>query len=229
MGRKLGRPKAGQELLTRERILETALRLIDLHGVEAFSMRRVAADLGVDPMAIYYHLPGKPAVLAGVVELVCAGLQLPPPGIGAWQERVRAVAESYRGLVRAHRNIALYLIADAEASVSAALEVNEALFEALLAAGLPPREVVRAADLVVDYVHGFALAEASGPVGASGERRELLAGLGRQPTGRFPALRGVLGGLNEDELRADFAAGLDIILAGIAARALSSQGLGVGG
>ena len=61
MGRRLGRPKAGQELLTRERILDAALRLVDEQGMAALSMRRLAAELGVDPMALYHHLPGKAA------------------------------------------------------------------------------------------------------------------------------------------------------------------------
>jgi AcrR family transcriptional regulator len=218
MARRLGRPKAGQELLTRQRILTAALRLVDEGGVEAFSMRRLAADLGVDPMAIYHHLPGKRAVLAGLVGLVCAELRLPAPGVGAWPERVRAVARAYRGLVLAHPNLARHLIADAEAATVAALEVNEALFEALAAAGLPAPAIVRAADLVVDYIHGFALAEAAGPVGQTSVWPELVARLDELPHERFPALRRVLGGLREDDRRADpFEAGLDIILAGIVA------------
>ena len=54
MGRRPGRPRAGNEKLTRERILRAALQLVDDHGVDALSMRRLAADLGVDPMAIYH-------------------------------------------------------------------------------------------------------------------------------------------------------------------------------
>ena len=52
----------------------------------------------------------------------------------------------------------------------AALEANEALFGALVEAGFPPRMVLGAADLLVDYVNGFALGEAGGPLGVPGER-----------------------------------------------------------
>src|SRR5262245_9635166 len=63
MARRPGRPRAGQAPLTRERILAAAMRLADEQGIASLSMRRLAADLGVDPMAIYHHLPGKAAVV----------------------------------------------------------------------------------------------------------------------------------------------------------------------
>lgn len=217
MGDKIGRPKAGQAPLNRDRILSAALGLVDKHGMKAFSMRRLAAELGVDPMAIYYHLPNKQAILAGLVERVCGELRLPPAGSGTWADRVRAVARAYHGLVRAHPELVLYLVTDRQAAAVAALTINEALYEALAEAGLPPRQIVRAADLVVDYVNGYALGEVSGAGGQPGEwpeLNELLAGL---PAGQFPALRRVIGGLTPEETGGDFGAGLEIILAGIAA------------
>ncbi len=68
MVRRTGRPKAGEEPLTRGRILKMALSLVDEHGMEALSMRRLAKELGVDPMAIYHHVPGKRALLTGLIE-----------------------------------------------------------------------------------------------------------------------------------------------------------------
>jgi AcrR family transcriptional regulator len=220
MGRRLGRPKAGQELLTRESILGAALRLVDEQGMAALSMRRLAAELGVDPMALYHHLPGKAAVIAGLVELVFAELRVPPAG-GAgedrpWPERVRAFARAYRDLARAHPHFVLHLVTHAEAGAAAALEASEALYAALAVAGLPPRLIVRAADLVVDYVNGVALAEVARPLGERGDRRELLALLREQPDAHAPTLRRVLDDLTEDDLRLDFEFGLDTLLAGLA-------------
>ena len=62
-----GRPRAGQEALSRGRILDAALRLVDEEGMGALSMRRLGAELGVNPMSIYHHLPGKGAVVSGLV------------------------------------------------------------------------------------------------------------------------------------------------------------------
>lgn len=217
MTRKIGRPKAGQEALTRERILATALELVDQHGMEALSMRRLATELGVDPMAIYYYLPNKRAILAGLVERVFAELRVPSTQGGSWPERVRAIARAYHALARAHPNLVLYLVTDRESAAVAALELNEALFEALLLAGLAPQMVVSAADLIVDYVNGYALAEASGPVGQPDEWRELWELLDKHPSKQFSAMRYVFNHLGGEAQADGFEAGLDIILAGIKA------------
>jgi AcrR family transcriptional regulator len=215
MARRIGRPKAGQETLTPERILATALDLVDQHGMEALSMRRLATELGIDPMAIYYHLPNKRAILAGMVERVFAELRVPSTQSGDWPERVRAIAHAYHALAMAHPNLVLYLVTDRASAAVAALELNEALFEALLLAGLTPQMVVRAADLIVDYINGYALAEASGPVGESAEWLELLALLDKHPPTQFSAMRHVFNHLSHEAEADGFEAGLDIIIAGI--------------
>lgn len=217
MGRRLGRPKAGQEMLTSDRILTTALRLIDEHGVEALSMRRLATELGVDPMAIYHHLPGKHAILAGLIEIVFNELQLPATENAAWQERVRDFARAYHSITRAHPNLVLYLVTDPKSCAEAALVANEVLYTALAAAGLSPQAIVLSADLVVDYLNGFALAESSGRLGHPGERQDLLTRLSEQRPERFPTMRWVFNNLTEDEIRADIEVGIEIILAGIEA------------
>lgn len=213
----MGRPKAGQELLSRERILSVALQMVDEQGMQAFSLRRLAAKLQVDPMALYYHLPNKQAILAGLVERVFAGLRLPPASRENWPEQVRAVARAYYGLARAHPHLVLYLVTDRASAAVAALDLNEALYGVLIEAGLSPQMIVQASDLVVDYVNGFALAEVSESTGQPDEWRELRELLDVQPSERFPALRYVFGNLAGEDSRDSFEAGLDIIVAGIAA------------
>jgi TetR/AcrR family tetracycline transcriptional repressor len=213
----MGRPKAGQESLSRERILAVALQIVDEQGMKAFSLRRLAAELEVDPMAIYYHLPNKQAILAGLVKRVFAELRMPPASSELWQERIRAVARAYHGLARAHPNLVLYLVTDRASAAVAALDLNEALYGALAEAGLSPQMIVQASDLLVDYVNGFALAEVSGSTGQPDEWWELLTLLDGQPPEQFPALRYVFSHLSGADSVDSFEAGLDIILAGIAA------------
>lgn len=218
MAGKPGRTGAGRGRLTRERVLEAALRLVDDEGMGALSMRRLGAELGVDPMAVYHHVPGKDAVVSGLVGKVFSEMRLPPSSGEAWQERVRAWAQAYRGLVRAHRNLVLEIVSDAAAVSEAVILVSEPLYEALEEAGLSPLAVVRASDTVADFVNGFALAEASQPPGEPYDRREFLARMEGRPEG-LPAMRRVFGALSEDEARYDFDsgfdAGLDILLGGI--------------
>jgi len=64
--------KAFREPLSRERVLAAAVVLVDAEGIKALTMRRLAAGLDVEAMSLYYHLPGKEALLDGVVETVVA-------------------------------------------------------------------------------------------------------------------------------------------------------------
>jgi TetR/AcrR family transcriptional regulator, tetracycline repressor protein len=216
-----GRPRAGQEALTREGILGAALRIVDEEGMGALSMRRLAADLGVNPMSIYHHLPGKEAVVSGLVGVVFSRMRVPSSGGMPWQERVRAYALAYRDVVRSHPNLALQIVSDAAAVSEAVLSGAEPLYGALEEAGLSPAMVVRAADSLVDFVHGFVLGEASNPSGEFDVGSELLTRIEARPAGEIPALRRVFGVLGEEGARYDFdagfEAGLDIFVGGIEA------------
>ena len=215
--RRAGRPRAGEEPLTRARILRAALGLVDGEGMGALSMRRLAGELGVDPMAIYHHLPGKDALVSGLVETVFAEMRVPDAGDG-WRDRVRAFARAYRDLARSHPNLTVHLVSDPPAAAAATLEANEALYEALAASGMPARDVARAADLVVDYVNGFALAESAGPLGDLDDRLKLLERSVERPDEQLPTMARVLDEIAGQESPVDFEFGLDVILAGLAAR-----------
>lgn len=218
-GRGAGRPRAGQEPLTREGILGAALRIVDGEGMGALSMRRLAADLGVNPMSIYHHLPGKGAVVSGLVGVVFSRMRMPPSESLSWQERVRAYGHAHREVVRSHPNLALQIVSDAAAVSDAVLLGGEPLYGALEEAGLPPAKIVQAADSLVDFVHGFALGEASNPSGEFDVGSELRARIEERPEVEIPALRRVFGALGEEGARYDFddafEAGLDIIVGGI--------------
>ena len=101
------------------------------------------------------------------------------------------------------------------AAAPATLRAGEPLYAALEAGGFPPATVVRAADLVVDYVNGFALAEVGGPLGSPEDRRGLLRLLEESPEGSVPAMRRVFGALSEEEMPADFEFGLDVLISGL--------------
>ena len=62
--------------LSRERIVNTAIALVDAEGLDALTMRRLGAKLGMDPMAVYYYVPNKAALLDAVVEAVMAEIDL---------------------------------------------------------------------------------------------------------------------------------------------------------
>ncbi|HEU4326981.1 MAG TPA: TetR/AcrR family transcriptional regulator [Roseiflexaceae bacterium] len=224
MSRRPGRPKAEETALDRARIVAAALALVDGQGVAALSMRRLGAELGVDPMAIYRHLPDKQALLEAMVAQVFSELRVEGEPASGWQEQVRAFARAYRAMAQAHPNLVLHLVADSAAATQAALLANEALYDALLGAGLPPRLVLLSGDLLIDFLNGFALGERGGALGAPGERRGLRDLLEQQPPDRFPALRRVFAGFSDDTPTVDFEGQLDILLAGITSLKIHRSG-----
>lgn len=229
MKRSTGRPRSGQEPLTRERILERALALVDQLGVEKFSMRRLAAELGVDPMSIYHHLPGKSAVIRGVTEQVFSTLKVPARGGTDWRAKIRSFARAYHRLLSAHPSLLLTFLVDGSGEPvmatggAAALEANEILIAALAEAGLPPHLVLRSADLVVDYVNSQAFAERLGHESQEAQAASLRKLLEAHPPERFPAQRALLAKLGGSRRRAGFDEGLEIIIAGIEATARGEE------
>ncbi len=88
--------------LTRERILRAALDLIDRDGVQGLSMRKLGAELGVEAMSLYNHVPDKDAVLDGVVELLWEQAAAKVDDAGRWQSQARALAAAIRETAHAH-------------------------------------------------------------------------------------------------------------------------------
>nr|WP_202869285.1 TetR/AcrR family transcriptional regulator C-terminal domain-containing protein [Kribbella antibiotica] len=223
-----GRPRVGQERLSREAILTAALRIVDDEGIDALTMRRLAATLGVNPMSLYHHLPNKAAVLAGLAELVFAGLEFPDPGDAVgWQEQVKEAARAYRNALRAHPNLALQILSDT-AAVSAVVVVTvEPFYRALDRGGLPARKIVEAVNTLVDFIHGFLLGEVAVRAETFDLAPDLLTRVASLPAGKAPTLVRVVSELGADGLAYDFDSGfesaLEILTAGIAS-AVSNTG-----
>jgi AcrR family transcriptional regulator len=89
-----------REPLTKERILRTAVALADEGGVDSLSMRRIAQELGVVPMALYKHVANKDEMLDGMVDVVVG--EIDPPLAGAdWKTAIRErVLSARRALLR---------------------------------------------------------------------------------------------------------------------------------
>jgi AcrR family transcriptional regulator len=86
--------------LSRERVLRAAVALADEGGVDALSMRRLAQELGVVPMALYKHVSSKDELLDGMVDVVVGEVD-PPPGGADWKAAIRQrVLSARRALLR---------------------------------------------------------------------------------------------------------------------------------
>ena len=100
MATKIDETARVRERLTKERILRTAVALADEGGVESLSMRRLAQELGVVPMALYKHVASKDEMLDGIVDVVVG--EIDPPLAGAdWKTAMRErILSARRALLR---------------------------------------------------------------------------------------------------------------------------------
>lgn len=142
--------------LTRRRILRAALELIDREGLDALSMRRLGAALGVEAMALYRHVANKEDLLDGVAELLLEELEL--PSAGSWAEAWTALAHSYRRLARSHPG-AFRLLALSPLSTAARFERARAPVAILRDAGFDPLQAARAFSTLLSYADGYLLRE----------------------------------------------------------------------
>lgn len=97
----------------RSDVVEHALEVLDRHGLADLSMRRLAADLGVQPSALYWHFASKQALLAAVADEVLRRGSRPDPD-GSWEQQVTAYAHELRDAMLAYRDGA-ELVATAQA------------------------------------------------------------------------------------------------------------------
>jgi AcrR family transcriptional regulator len=146
--------------LTRDALTAAALRIADAEGMEALSMRRLGAELGVDPMAAYRHLPNKKALLAGVVEAVLADADVTTDPAAPWQEQFREIARAYRRAMLTHSPTVARLAATTPLNSLEPLRIVEHGAAVLTAAGVPRAAAVTAIQTVGQLTSGAVLLEA---------------------------------------------------------------------
>lgn len=170
--------------LTRERILATALALVDAEGTGALTMRRLGAELGVEAMTLYHHVPGKEALLDGLVERVFAeALPLDTEGM-AWRPLLRAYADALRTTLLRHPGV-LPLVTARPAVTPATLDAVERGLGTLTAAGFPLGRAVHALNSLSLLVVSHTAAEASAMATDGPGSAPWLAGLDAR---RYPLL-----------------------------------------
>jgi TetR/AcrR family tetracycline transcriptional repressor len=127
--------------LSREAIVASAVVLADAEGLEAVTIRRLAQEHGVTPMAMYWHFSDKDSLLDGLAEYLIEAVELPEPTDGPWDEELRAILRAFLAAIRPHpalAGLALRRILVAEAGLRIAERVLDLLrragFEAAKAA-----------------------------------------------------------------------------------------------
>jgi len=146
------------EPLTRESISAAALQIIDAHGLDNLSMRRLGKELGVEAMAFYHHFKNKGELLDAVLERLLDEVILPPRGEMTPLQRLKVMSESYRQLAVSHPH-AFILLAYRRFNSEQAFMLYEQVLEAMADLGLDDALSARYFRMLGYYMNGAGLAE----------------------------------------------------------------------
>lgn len=205
--------------LTRQAILRAAVRLTDREGLAALSMRRLGAELGVEAMALYHHIPNKEALLDGMIEEVATEVAVPRLTRVGWRKGLRRYALALLDAAAAHPDL-VPLVLSRPAVTPRNLETMEGLLRSLHAVGFEPR---RALDLVY-ALNGLILVHAALRSGVGGDRGSEPRGetgqtsrLADLPADTYPLLAEAARASAKRGPTARFEAAVDALLTGFAA------------
>ena len=158
-------PQTPRAPVTRDRALGAAVALADAGGIDSLSMRKLARELGVEAMSLYYHVTSKDEILDGMVEIVVGEMAL-SDAHSPWRAALRERAESARRVLGRHP----WAISQISARTTrATMAFHDATIGCLLNAGFSMPLAAHALSIIDSYVHGFALQEASLPLDDAGD------------------------------------------------------------
>ncbi|MER8062480.1 TetR/AcrR family transcriptional regulator [Streptomyces sp. NPDC094022] len=219
--------------LDRQRITDAAVRMLDDDGLEKLSMRRLAAELNVTAMSLYWYIDTKDDLLELLLDVAFGELRLPDPDAEDedWRDQLRMLATEYRALLVRHTWLSSLVGRYLNIGPNA-LAFSRVILRVIRRAGLPSRGVMGAISAVFQFVYGYGMSEAhistriaDSGLSADDYHEQALAMVAEAPVTAEAVkesedLVAARGGDTVDEmLDLDFAFALDLLVAGIEAMA----------
>ncbi|MBD8063406.1 TetR/AcrR family transcriptional regulator C-terminal domain-containing protein [Oceanitalea stevensii] len=209
-----------REPLSLERVLVTALDIVDTEGVDALTMRGLARELGCTAMALYRYAESRDALLDCLVESVMSTMVCTPT-TDDWAAELRCVAHNFRELAIAHPRMVPLLVTRPLATPlglrpPGTLRPLEMLLGLLTSAGFSPADALHVYRAFFGLLYGHVLTELQEVVADPEESDALLRlGLHRLPPREFPHVRELANELATYDGVAELDKGLDMLLTGL--------------
>lgn len=198
--------------LSRDLIAATALHLTDQEGLAGLSMRKLGAELGVEAMSLYHYVDSKDDLLDAILDRLYEEIELPRDvADDRWEEAVRRAMVAFHQVLIDHP-AALELLSSRPAASAVSLDVVYWAYRRFELMGLSPFDSMVAFRSAVSFVMGHAANEVGVLSRAEPSSCRAL------PSGADPALQKFVSELDERDEGALFAAGVDLVIAGIKAR-----------
>lgn len=199
--------------LDRARIVARALAILDAEGVGAVSFRRLADDLGVTPMSLYWHVADKAELLELVGQAVLDEVELPAPAAD-WKDELRAVHRAMFDAFLRHPN-ATDIVAGRARFGPAGLAAFERIIEILLRAGFTPEAAFDAYQSLYLFTLGFMATSSRSPEFVAIQRHG-AAYMASLPAEAYPSIRAVVPVIGRRPREEQLVLGLDVVIEGIA-------------
>jgi AcrR family transcriptional regulator len=204
--------RASRARLSTQAIVDTAIAIADVDGLDAVSIRRVAAILDVRPMSLYTHIVSKDELLELMANELVGTLIVEPPLPDDWREALSLIARGYFDMFVSHPWLLALFTRRPRPGPNAARQAKQ-LARAVEGLRLPPEDVWRLLGIVNDYVLGNALR-----VATTGSARDLVDTLSEEDRAALPEVA-ALSSVEQTRLADEgFEIGLQVVLDGVALR-----------
>jgi AcrR family transcriptional regulator len=204
--------------LNRAAIVERALTVMDDEGSDAITIRRIAQEFGVTPMALYWHVANKDELLAAMGDALLAGVELPSP-VGSWSVQLRAVVETLIASLAEHP-AAAELVFPRILATGPGLEITEFTLALLEDAGFSRQQAADLARMGLQTAMMLVTQLPGAESQAAQEERDALlaekrAHIDQLPADRYPHIRAAAESLtNCDDVPAYYSFGVDLYIEG---------------
>lgn len=201
--------------ITRARVLDAALRLVNERGASGLTMRALATQLDIEAPSLYKHITNKDEILDGLCELVYSQVTVGEMG-DEWQSRLRAYAHAFRNALLANRNVAC-ILATRPVATEGSMMLVEASLQEFIRAGLDVETGRRLLNIMAGLVVGHVLSEVADPTPGAAEYDQLVSFRATLDGDTFPLTLASVGErpANRD---AEFELALDLFVDGMTSR-----------
>jgi AcrR family transcriptional regulator len=207
-----------REPLTAPRIIRAAMAIADREGLEALSMRRVAAELDATPMALYNHVAGKDELLDGIAGEMLKEIDLSALDPSDWAGAIKTGYGEFRRVLLAHPNL-LQVMQRKTNITPDGMRPIELSLSLLRSAGFGPEEALQAHWVLTGYTMGHVVWQQASPLFDKGGGNEMALEHHRSlPQDQFPCLHEVLPALERCDMESAFQFGLDALIEGFKAQ-----------
>jgi AcrR family transcriptional regulator len=212
------RDRPAKAPLSQDAVVDAALAILKADGLEAVTLRRVAAALDTGAASLYVYVSGRDGLLRAMQDRITAAIELEPPDPSRWRAQLHSLLERSLRALAAHPGIAATTMAEPP-TTEANLRLVENLLGILLAGGIEPQVAAWGADIFAALVTHAAIENDVRRTDPSAIAQELYQNFAGLPPDQFPLLTAHAAQLVVGDSDERFRFAIDVVLDGMLARA----------